>query len=326
MHVLLTGATGFIGSHVLEMLLNENYKVSCLVRKTSDLKWIKDKKDKIVLKEGDFLYPETLSNTMNDVDIIIHIAGLPYSVDWHKYYLVNFIGTKNILHAALKARNVKKFIYFSSQSACGPVNKGEIRDETILPKPVSHSGKSKLLSEEEVLKCKDAMEVLILRPTIVYGPRNFYLLPFFKLAKKGFFVTIGNPNRLINLCYIDDLINMLSILLKKGFTSGEIFFVGGENYPIYEIRDLFSKVVGIKLKNINIPDKVLPLLGFVSEIIGKLFKKNHMFNLDLVKEITKDNWAVNIEKICRFLNYVPNTSLKIGLHKTYEWYKRNGFL
>lgn len=84
--------------------------------------------------------------------------------------------------------------------------------------------------------------------------------------------------------------------------------------------------MGIKLKNINIPDKVLPLLGFVSEIIGKLFKKNHMFNLDLVKEITRDNWAVNIEKICRFLNYVPNTSLKIGLHKTYEWYKRNGFL
>lgn len=326
MHVLLTGATGFIGSHVLDMLLRENYKVSCLVRKTSSLRWIKDKKDKIILKEGDFLYPETLNTIMDDVDMVIHIAGLPYSVDWHKYYLVNFIGTKNILQACLKSRKVKKFIYFSSQSACGPVGKGEIRDEFVTPKPISHSGKSKLLSEEEVLKCKNEMEVLILRPTIIYGPRNFYLLPIFKLAKKGLFITLGSSNRLINICYIDDLIDMVSLLIKKNYKSGEIFFLGGDNYPVYEIRDLFSKVVGKKLRNINISDRILPLLGFISEVIGKMFKKNHMFNLDLVKEITRDNWAVNINKICKFLNYVPNTSLKLGLHKTYEWYKSNGFL
>ncbi len=326
MHVLLTGATGFIGSHVLDMLLRENYDVSCLVRNTSELRWIKDKKDKIIVKEGDLLFPETLSNLFDNVDIVIHIAGLTYSVDWHRYYLVNFIGTKNILHAALKSKNVKKFIYFSSQAACGPGNRGEIRDETIQPKPVSHSGKSKLLSEEEVLKYKNDMEVLILRPTIVYGPRDFYLLPFFRLAKNGFFVTIGSPNRLINLCYIEDLISILSMLLKKGFTSGEVFFIGGENYPLYEIRDIFSKVVGKKLKNISIPGKILPILGFLSEIIGKFFKRKLILNLDLVKELTRDNWAINNEKICKFLNYVPYTSLKLGLHNTYEWYLKNGFL
>jgi nucleoside-diphosphate-sugar epimerase len=263
---------------------------------------------------------------MNGVDMVIHIAGLPYSVDWHKYYLVNFIGTKNILQACMKNKGVKKFIYFSSQSACGPLQKGEIRDECVMPKPVSHSGKSKLLSEEEVLKCKEHMDVLILRPTIVYGPRDFYLLPIFKLAKNGFFITLGNPNRLVNLCYIDDLIQMFSLVLKKNYNSGDIFFIGGENYPIYEIRDLFSKVVGKRLRNVCIPDKLLAFFGFFAELFGKVIKKDFMFNLDLVKEITKDNWAVSIEKISKFLNYIPNTSLKIGLHKTYEWYKRHGYL
>lgn len=326
MHVLLTGATGFIGSHVLDMLLRENYKVSCLVRKTSNLKWIKDKIDCITLKRGDFLYPETLTNLADDVDIVIHIAGLTYSLDWHKYYLVNFIGTKNILQACLKSRKVKKFIYFSSQSACGPSAKGEIKDENNIPKPISHYGKSKRLSEEEVLKCKNEMEVLILRPTIIYGPRDFYLLPIFKLAKNGFFITLGNSNRLINLCYIEDLIHMVSLMIKSSYKSGEIFFIGGDNYPIYEIRDLFSKVVGKKLRNISISDKMLPLLGFFCEIVGKIFKKEYMLNIDLVKDITKDNWAVNVEKISKFLNYTPNTSLKIGLHKTYEWYLREKLL
>ncbi|MCX7769463.1 MAG: NAD(P)-dependent oxidoreductase [Proteobacteria bacterium] len=326
MHILLTGATGFIGSHVLEMLLREDYKVSCLVRKKSNLRWIENKKDKITLKEGDFLYPETLEKVMYDIDVVIHIAGLPHSVDWHKYYLVNFIGTKNILQASLKSGKVKKFIYFSGQSACGPVSKGEIRDENMQCKPVSHSGKSKLLSEEEILKFKDKMDILILRPTIVYGPRDFYLLPIFKLAKNGVFITLGNPNRVINLCYIDDIVEMLSLLLKRGFKSGDIFFLGGENYPIYEVRDLFSKVFGKKLKNISIPDKFLPILGFFSEIFGRVFKKDYMLNLDLAKEMIQDNWAVSIEKISQFLNYTPYTSLKIGLHKTYEWYKKNGYL
>lgn len=325
-NILLTGSTGFIGSHLLEKLISENYCIHCLVRKNSNFRWIREIKDKIILKEGNFLYPETLKNVMDDIDIVIHVAGVVHSIDWHNYYLFNFVGTKNILQAALKSKKVKKFFYFSSQSAYGPLPRGEIRKEDLKPNPVSHAGKSKLLSEEEVLKHKDDIQVTILRPTIVYGPRDLYLLPFFKYAKKGFFISFGSLNRNINLCYIYDLVEMVSLLLKKDIQSGEAFYLGGQNYPIYEIRDVLAKVVNKKLKNITIPDKILPLIGFFSEGIGKVFKRNNLLNLDSVKELTQENWAVSTEKISNFLGFLPYTPLKEGLKQTYEWYCKYYYL
>lgn len=320
-NILLTGATGFIGSHLLDRLLSEKYKVYCLVRKTSNFRWIRDKKEEVIFREGDFLYPETLNNVMNDIDIVIHLAGSPYALDWHKYYLINFVGTKNLIQSAINSKNVKKFFYFSSQSAVGPLPKGEIRTEDMQPNPVSHSGKSKLLAEEEVLKYKEKLNVIILRPTIIYGPRDMHLVSLFKLAVRGFFISFGNMNRVVNICYIADLIEMFINLLSKDIKSGEIFFLGGNNYPIYEIRDLLQKIIGKKLRNIIIPDRLLPITAFFSETFGRIFKRDFIFNLDLVKELTKDNWAVSTEKISGFLGYLPYTPLKEGLKKTFEWYK-----
>jgi nucleoside-diphosphate-sugar epimerase len=119
---------------------------------------------------------------------------------------------------------------------------------------------------------------------------------------------------------------MVSLILKKDIKSGEVFFLGGQNYPIYEIRDVLAKVVRKKLKNITIPDKILPLIGFFSEGIGKVFKRNNLLNLDLVNELTQENWAVSTEKISNFLGFLPYTPLKEGLKQTYEWYSKFYYL
>lgn len=326
MKILVTGATGFIGSHIVDRLIDCGYDVTCLVRKESNLKWIRDKIDFIKVVRGDFLYPETLKDAINDIDTVIHVAGLPYANDWHKYYIVNFIGTKNILQACLNSKKVKRLIYFSSQSASGSVSKGILRTEDMPPKPISHSGRSKLLAEEELLKSKDAIHITIIRPTLIYGPRDMNLLNYFRMVKKGIFISFGNIERILNVCYIDDLIDAVEKILNANLPSGEVFFIGSDNYPLYEVKDIFSKVVGKQVRNITVPGKLLPLLFFMAEIIGRFLKKNLPLNCDLAKEMQKESWAVSCKKAEILLGYKPKINLKVGLQITYDWYKKFYYL
>lgn len=326
MKYLITGATGFIGSSIVEGLLKEGKEVVCLIRKEADLRWLREYVKYVSIRYGDFLYPQTLKDSFDDIDVVIHTAGVLNTYDWHNYYLINFLGTKNIVKACAENSRVKRFIFFSNFNASGPFLTKEFRDESEIPKPVSHFGRSKLLGEEEVLKYKDQFNIIILRPTLAYGPRDLNLLSLFKISKSGFFGVFGDYEKIINLCYIDDLVNALSLLLQKNIDSGEIIYIGGENYPLYEIKDALSKVVKRKLKTIRLNRAILTPLSYSAELIGRMFKRPFVLNVDRVKDLSQNNWGVNINKAKALLSYTPQVSLIEGLQKTYDWYRQKGYL
>lgn len=326
MKYLVTGASGFIGSHIVDLLLKKGKEIVCLIRKEADLRWLRDYIKYVEIRYGDFLYPETLKESFKDIDIVLHTAGVLNTYDWHNYYLINFLGTKNLVKACCENSKVKRFIFFSNLNASGPSQTRDFRSEDDIPKPVSHFGRSKLLGEEEVLKVKDKINVVILRPTLLYGPRDLNLLSLFRVVKMGFFVVFGDEEKIINLCYIDDLSNAVSLLLEKNLSSGEIINIGGENYPIYEIKDSLSKVVKKKLKTIRLNRKILIPLSYLAEIMGRVLKKPLVLNIDRIQDLSQNNWGVKTDKAFNLLNYKPKISLQEGFLKTYEWYKQYGFL
>ena len=151
MNVLVTGGNGFVGSHTVEQLVNRGHKVTCLVRKTSDLKWLKDISVDFVY--GDILDPDSIEKSVRSAEAIVHIAGLVRALKKETYFKANQTGTKNLVDAVLRSNpKLKKFVYISSQAAMGPsVNK--------LPKqisepetPISDYGASKLAGEKELTR------------------------------------------------------------------------------------------------------------------------------------------------------------------------------
>jgi len=326
MKVLVTGANGFIGSFLAERLLKEGYHVVCLVRRESNKRWLNEIYDKVEIRYSDFLYPETLANNFDDVDTVIHAAGLVNTFDWHNFYLVNFLGTKNILKACSESKTVKRFIYISSHTASGPSPSDEVKNENSSCNPVSHLGKSKLLAEEEVLKHISEFGITILRPTVLYGPRDYNLLLLFKLVKYGFFVRFGSLRRIVNLCYIDDFIDGVVKSLNCRMCSGEIYYLGGQNEYFYEIKDALSKVVGKQPKDLYIPKPILVPITYFYEVIGRLTKKTYALNKDRVVDLVQENWGITTEKAKRDFNYNPQFSLIDGLKETFNWYKKNNLL
>ena len=182
--VLVTGGTGFIGSHLVERLLGNGYDVTCLVRELRQVRWLQGME--VRLAQGDCMLPESLADAVPGVSLVFHCAGLTKGKHARDYYSVNHLGTKNLLDACARHNpGMRKFILVSSLAAAGPSGRtaGKTTDT---PHPVSDYGRSKLLAEEETLKFKDRFPVVILRPSAVYGPRDADVFELFRWAAKGY--------------------------------------------------------------------------------------------------------------------------------------------
>jgi len=169
MLVLITGASGFIGSHLTEQLHAKGYKLRCLVRKTSNLVWIKHLPIEYVY--GDLFDEEALRQSVTGADYIYHVAGTTKSRTREGYFRGNHLGTKNLLDAVREVKpNLKRFILVSSMAGVGPAHIGTPLDETTPYHPITAYGESKMEAEKECLKVADSVPITITRPPAVYGP------------------------------------------------------------------------------------------------------------------------------------------------------------
>jgi|Deesub1362A_J573_1020465.scaffolds.fasta_scaffold02277_4 nucleoside-diphosphate-sugar epimerase len=321
MRALVTGATGFIGSHLTERLIKRGYRVSCLVRKTSNLRWIEDLEVDLVV--GDCSNMDTLIDAVKGFDYVFHVAGLTKTSRPEEFYIINYKGTENLIRAVAKSnREIKRFIYLSSLAAYGPSLNSDMNNK---PHPVSEYGKSKLKGEEAVMNYGDTVPVTILRPSVVYGPRDRQLYVVFKWINKGFVPYWGNS--ILSMVYIDDLVDAIILAAESEKAIGKIYFISdGREYEIDIIINEIARSLGRDVKKIRIPLSLMPMVGFVGERLGRFIDGGELINRDKIRELKYNKWVCSIIDAEDDLNYRPQIGLKEGIKWTAEWYRIHKWL
>ena len=323
MKALLTGGTGFIGSHLAEFLLEKGAEVFALVRDPHNLKWLKGLN--IHLLNGNLL---SIPSLPPDIDHVFHIAGLTNSSDVADYYTVNQQGTASLLKSIHDQEILpKKIICLSSLAAAGPNSDGRPVQESDVPRPITPYGKSKLMGEAEALRFKDIYPIVILRAPGVIGPRDKDFLHYFKWIKKGALPAIGSKQRYMSVCYVKDLIRALYVCSQKELESGEIFNIGDPNPCSYdEFGKMAGQALGRKLRKVKIPIPVGYLVALVASVASKISKKPGILNLHKFKQMKQRGWVADMRKATEELSFQPQYSLQEAIQETINWYLKHNWL
>ena len=326
MKAFITGATGFVGSHLVDKLLEKNWEVYCLIRKTSSLKWIEGKKVNYI--EGDLFADEVLKNVISKVDYVFHIAGVVKAKNKEGFEKGNYLATKNLIEITYKVNpNIKKFIHVSSQAVCGPTPDDKPIDETYIPKPITTYGFTKKQAEDIVLEYKDKMNVTVVRPPAVFGPRDTEVLIYFKTLNKGLNSIIGLSKKYVSLIYVEDLINGIVLAAESNLKSGEIFFICSDKaYEWNEIGELTSRLLNRKTFKIKIPHFVVYTVGGFAQFFAQFSKNAATLNIEKCKDITRKRWVCSNDKSKKLLGFEEKYSLEESFNKTIEWYKKMNWL
>lgn len=322
--VLVTGATGFIGSHLVEELLWKGYEVTALIRTSSDLRWLRGKQVEFIY--GDLREGNNLPH-LGAFSYVFHLAGVTRVLRRRDFYRVNHGGTERLMAAVRKIEGIKRFVYLSSQAAAGPSSPENVRKEEDPPSPVSPYGESKLRGEEAVLSCRDEIPVTILRPCGVYGSRDVLMYEYFRMVSKGFIPLIRKGPIFLSLCFVDDLISALMLTITREHASGEIFFIAdGEKYSLDFFADVISSALNVRSRKIHIPACVAWIYAMVAEGWGFMRGTAAPFNRSKYAEAVQRNWVCDITKAKKVLGFRPRFRLEAGVKVTLQWYKDKGWL
>lgn len=327
--VLITGASGFIGYHLIEAAQKEGLEVHAAVRRSSNVNHLRkfnpvfvypalsDKEAlKKLLKEGDYSY-------------IIHAAGATRAKNTQAYNLINADYTRLLAEAALEADiPLKRFLFMSSLAALGPLSYAEEQPitENTLPLPITSYGKSKLLAEK-MLEELTALPLTTIRPTAVYGPREKDLFILFKTLNQGLDAYIGKEPQRLSFVYVKDLAEVTVAALLKGQDERQVYNISdGFAYDRYALADAFKAASGKKPRRIHLPVGVLKLAANLMELGATFSSVAPVINREKVKELTAPNWFCSIEAAKRDLQYQPHYNLNKGIAETWQWYKANDWI
>lgn len=324
--VLVTGANGFVGSHLVEALLTQDYQVRCLVRRTSDLTFIRSLP--VEWAYGDVGHGERLEAACTGVDAVCHLAGATKARDRETFFRVNAEGTRNLLAACQQvAPHLQRFIYVSSMAAAGPSPDRRPIDESCPPCPRTYYGESKLRGEQFCHEYAERLPVVILRPTAIYGPRERDILFYFQTVNRGIRLLLGQGERRACLIFVHDLVALILRTLQDERAVGEIYFVAeGRDYDWQEISTLIASALGKRTLRIVVPEGLLPIIATVAEFQARLTGQPALLNSQKLIELRQRYLVCSAEKARRELGFEAQYDLATGIRLTAQWYRENGWL
>ncbi|GAB1429360.1 NAD-dependent epimerase/dehydratase family protein [Ignavibacteria bacterium] len=328
MQVLLTGATGFIGSHVADMLLEKGYDVRCLTRKTSNLKWLERKRVHRV--EGSLDLPETLADAVRGADIILHVAGLTSAKSAEEFMRGNRDATRNLLEAAERySPNLQRFLHVSSLAVCGPAASADVPVTEELPcRPITTYGRTKLAAEEVVHSYASKIPTTIVRPPAVYGPRDSAVLTFFQSVAKGIVPLIGFDKKLVSLVNGLDLARGIIEAAESPAAVGQTYFISSDEFYAWEqIGEITRIALGKKFAvRARLPHSLVFGIAGIVGGLGQFSKKPPVLNFEKGRDITRRYWICSTAKARRDFGYKQKISIEDGIRQTVDWYKFHKWL
>ncbi|HFE63951.1 MAG TPA: NAD-dependent epimerase/dehydratase family protein [Caldithrix sp.] len=324
--IFLTGATGFVGSFVAEQLVKENHEVVCLVRKTSNLRWIEDLPVQTLI--GSLSDPSSYEEAVKQAEVVVHVAGVTKANNAAAYYRGNVDTTRDLLQIILKTNpGLKRFLYVSSQAAVGPARSTAPMDESAVPHPITDYGKSKLTAEKLVQSFMGKLPVTIVRPPAVYGPRDTDVLHFFKGLKKGWNLQVGNVDQYVSVVYVKDLAAGIVQALFSDKSTGKLYFLC-EEPPRYwsQVARLAADIMQVSYRTLRIPYRLAFGISYLLEMLSRFRSSTTILNRQKMLEIRQPFWGVSCKRAQTDFAYQTNFPLAEGIRETITWYRQNGWL
>lgn len=326
--VLITGGTGFIGGFLIEEAIRQGYKVVATVRKSSNVDYLKSLEN-VTIKIVDLSKPQEIAAVLDDFDVqyFIHNAGLTKAKTEAQMNKVNAAHLRSILEGCTKAKNkIKRLVHISSLAAYGPADFTEsgIVTNNTSPRPVTMYGRSKLKGEKILTAQKDIPYVII-RPSVVFGPKEKDLFTIFKMIAQGIQTKVGFKDQKLTFIYVKDLVIYMVNALNKG-KDNQAYFIANDGYASsHELNEMIRKGLDKKTLKLTIPIPIIKILGFVSEYWGKLTGSLPPLNIDKVNEIKAQSWVCDI-KPNHNLGHKPKYDMPSAIKETIDWYKENKWL
>ncbi|MBB6480225.1 NAD-dependent epimerase/dehydratase family protein [Spirochaeta isovalerica] len=322
----VTGATGFVGSTLVDDLLRKGIKVKCAVRKTSSLRWLEGKDVETDLV--DLMDPDDIARSMEDCRYVFHLAGTLFAGSEKEYIEGNIRSTAHMVEAALRHRkSIKRFVYVSTIIAAGASSTGKPMTESDDCTPFSWYGKSKFEAEKYILGFKDKLPVTIIRPGAVYGPRDYAMFASFKLSRTGINIILGERNKVGSVIHVQDLAVGISAAALSGKAAGEVYFMAHQK-PMRqeEFGETVIRAMGKRPFDVVIPYFLLKIASSLSEMYSRISGSKPILNHQKLLELKEPFIVCSSEKAKRDFGFEASIPLDEGIRSTLQWYRENNWL
>jgi nucleoside-diphosphate-sugar epimerase len=326
--ILVTGGSGFLGSHVVEQLSRAGRPVRALVRSSSDTRFLRSLPN-VELCDGSIDQRRSVASAARGVTGIVHAAGLVKARSPEEFMRVNAGGTENVVAAAVENKaTVKRVVLISSLAALGPSDsEGRPIPENCDPRPVTGYGKSKLAAERAALAIKHEVPLTILRPPAIYGPRDREILAFFKSIKLGILPLLGSTQNKLSMIYGTDCGAACIQALDADVPSGSAYHVDdGAVHTLEELVMLGEEAMGKRARfRLNLPRRLVETAAFGSELFGRATNRSVMLTRDKLNELF-EQWVCDGARARTELGFSPLVPITDGIPKTVNWYREAGWL
>jgi len=328
MRIAVTGGTGFIGSHVVERLVESGYEVSCLVLPGEGPGWIAGLDARLF--EGSILDRESLGPFLEGCDAIVHLAGLTRAKTEAEFMAVNADGAANVVEAALalpEGRRPRQIIAMSSMAACGPSSPdGSGLCEDAPREPIVPYGRSKAAMEDLVSGYAGRIEYTFLRAPGVYGPRDRDFLQYFQLVSRGLRVIVGGES-LLSLLYVKTLARAIAACILNPAAYGQAFFIADRgSYDWDSFSEMIERALGKRTLRVHIPEWAAVVVAFFSSLVRPFLRKPPLVTNDKIREMRQRRWVVSTAKAESLLGFEPVASTEDALAETARWYLEKGWI
>jgi nucleoside-diphosphate-sugar epimerase len=311
--VLVTGATGFLGSHIAEVLVAHGFTVRCAMRPSSSTRWLQHLGvEKVHIDFNDEI---NLQNACKGLDVVIHNAGITRAKNHAEFFAVNTYATERLAKAAIKSK-VLRFVFISSLEARGPDG---------FSIATSSYGKSKLEAEYRLSHLQNDIEMILLRPAGVYGPRDTDLLTLFQMTKYGL-LTVPATSGKIQPVYGRDVAEAVLAAIQRKAQLGPFDIAAPQVYSWHHMATMLEVAVNKKLRVFRIPKEVFLVAGYASEGISKLLNQAPKLDRRRAKSLAYYSYTCDTAPFKEAFGWEARVSLQEGLSETAHWYKQQGWL
>ncbi len=324
MRALVTGATGFVGSHVVDRLLERGHEVVALIRSPAKAQGLQERGVQLV--RGDLGDIPALTTAADGVDVVYHVAALTGAVDEAEFLQANREGTANVVRAARAGGGDPRLVLISSMAAGGPAERGRPRQGAGEDRPVTMYGRSKLASE--VVVREQPLPWTILRPPTIYGPRdrdNF--IAIFKAARSGFSPVFGDGSQQLSMVHVDDLAEAILLAGESPAVLGGTYYT---NHPEVltsaELVEHVGRALGRSVRLVPLPEWLTRSALTVTGAWAAAFRQRTILRADKANEFYQAAWTGDPAPFIAATGWTPRFDARTGLAHTAEWYRTAGWL